>query len=529
MAEVDYLDLILNQNLPELDLAAIKKQAIAQAAKAPKPSPAPVLSAMPSGEMAQVQEESVVSADPLDRDVYIQEKPTDPRELSQNRESYNMLERKLRERIGQQEQLVGRQEGARQPYIDKLNQMVDQYMQPAPRFKSQYEDIVKRISEESVRDREEMPQESFLEKAIYALGPGVLATLGGEAGGLAAPAAQRGAYALREQEQKRVLDAYKTRQNEGSKRQVALKLLMDSEQEAFNKQQETQEKRMGEAQKILSSLSSDESKRLDQAIADRMKLLQDDVQSQRISIKEYQDNVGQLSQLKNQLDIAKIQAEAGITREKIQGKTALDVIKAKPKPLPKGGGSGFGGQPIPGLIYDNKTPIDKTELKKLREAYSDYKTLDSTLGRVSSKLKEIAKLPSGQARLKLLSPSFQKELKNDLRQAQLAYKGEAFAKLGVLTGPDLAILEDVIENPSSISNVALGPQGVIDRISNLQKNMRSGVDNRLGVSGFAIGEGQVQGQPSQKQDSNVAKYAKDNNLSYDKALSILTKRGYKPQ
>lgn len=531
MAEVDYLDLLLKDNkLPQLDLAEIQRQAIAKTA-----------ANVANKDIVQRQPEITITADPLERDVYIQEKLSDPRELSQNRESYNMLERKQRERIGQQEALVGRQEQVRKPYVDKLNQMVEAYMQPAPKFKSQYEDIARSIAEQEGQRQaapiEPPAREDLLTKAIYALGPGALGALTGEAGGFAAAPAQRGAYALRDAEQKQLMDEYKTRlaaqargQAEGTKRQVALKMLMDSEQEAFNKQQETQEKRMGEAQKILSSLTTDESKRLDQAIADRMKLLQDDVKSGLVSIKEYQDNVGQLAQLKNQLDISKIQAESGIEREKIRGKNALEVQKIKPKPIGKGGAIGGGTiQPIPGLIYDGKTPYDKSELKRLREAYSDYQTLYSTLNRVNSKLQEVAKLPAGQARLKLLSPTFQKEIKNDLRQAQLAYKGEAFAKLGVLTGPDLKILEDVIENPSSISNIALGPQGVIDRISMLKRNMRSGIDNRLAVSGFSVDGGQSQQTTGQKQDAAVTKYAKDNNLPYDKALGILIKRGYKPQ
>lgn len=527
MAEVDYLDLLLKDNkLPQLDLAEIQRQAIAKTA-----------ANVANKDIVQRQPEITITADPLERDVYIQEKPSDPRELSQNRESYNMLERKQRERIGQQEALVGRQEQVRKPYVDKLNQMVEAYMQPAPKFKSQYEDIARSIAEQEGQRQaapiEPPAREDLLTKAIYALGPGALGALTGEAGGFAAAPAQRGAYALRDAEQKQLMDEYKTRlaaqargQAEGTKRQVALKMLMDSEQEAFNKQQETQEKRMGEAQKILSSLTTDESKRLDQAIADRLKLLQDDVESQRISIKEYQDNVGQLAQLKNQLDISKIQAESGIEREKIRGKNALEVQKIKPKPI----GKGSGGKPLPSTAAEGLANA-QTSLNSLNDLKDLVANNPEMFGRGIG-LVGSASIATGIGDTATKAASLDSDLMATAQRIGVFLEGGKLAE------------GDIKRYTKMLPQRGDKPEIVKNKIASLERRIQQKLNNDItsyrqagyDVSQFetpSISQGLTKGlttqSQNQQQDPKVSKYAKDNNIPYEKALGILIKRGYKPQ
>jgi len=326
MAEIDYLEELLNRKMPEIDLSAIKKEAIAQAAAQPLPEK-PALPANsyigPGGTVIQRQEPIKIVGSTIDPRQYIQDADQNPPELEGQRESVNLLGNKILDDVNYTADKITDERARYGKHTDKLEAIADQYLKPVPAFKSQYEDMAKKIANEAKTETYKAPEEDMLTKAIYALGPGALGMLTGVDGMAAAAPAQKGAYDLRSQDRKEQLEAYKTKQNEGSKRQVALKLLMDSEQESFNKQQDQEGKRMGEASKILSGLSSEESKRLDSLINDRMELLKEDYQNERISQKDYYDNMMQLKGFQNQREIAEMMAGAGLTRVDMTNEAAL--------------------------------------------------------------------------------------------------------------------------------------------------------------------------------------------------------------
>jgi hypothetical protein len=71
-----------------------------------------------------------------------------------------------------------------------------------------------------------------------------------------------------------------------------------------------------------------------------------------------------------------------------------------------------------------------------------------------------------------------KEIDNLRRDLQLVYKNEDFAKLGVLAGPDMAILEQIIENPASVSNLISGKEGVAQRLRSVADRAETGFQTK---------------------------------------------------
>ena len=361
MPEIDYLsELFDKKKLPEINLAeeavrraavkpmaapksepaigldpmAMRKQAVylssladkqsaavdkikAMDAPAPMPSTRPPLPegayVGPGGTVIQRQPENVIdgSGPVIDKEKLIQFQPSDPQSLDANRASYNILHENIKDDIKKEGAHVAQQEAETKPYLDQMMELVNSYKQPVPAFKSQYAEMAEKIAKDGMNEKSyEPPQEDMLTKAIYAFGPGMGGAMLGENGMAAAPAAQKQAYDLRAQDQKAQLDAFKARQNEGSKRQLALKLLMDTEQESFNKQQDQQGKQTDKAGEMLSSLSKEASVRLDDAIKNKHELTKIKYEKGFISIKEYQDQIGALESLTNQKAIADANRDA---------------------------------------------------------------------------------------------------------------------------------------------------------------------------------------------------------------------------
>lgn len=121
-------------------------------------------------------------------------------------------------------------------------------------------------------------------------------------------------------------------------------------------------------------------------------------------------------------------------------------------------------------------PVEEQHLRNAQASVAKFNQLMSNLkARVQA-----------ASRKELLNPvsNTAKAIKNDLRDLQLTYKNEDFAKLGVLTGPDLRLLEEVIENPGTISNLISGKEGVIERYDQALERVNSGFANKVSALGL---------------------------------------------
>lgn len=135
--------------------------------------------------------------------------------------------------------------------------------------------------------------------------------------------------------------------------------------------------------------------------------------------------------------------------------------------------------PVPGYEKTESYVGDPIEERTLRAASSDLDAFRTTITSLKQKVNNASKED-------LANPysDVRKAINNDLKDLQLAYKGDAFAKLGVLTGPDVGFLEQVIENPGSVSNLISGKQGVLNRYDQALKRVNQKFDAKAKTLGL---------------------------------------------
>ena len=130
--------------------------------------------------------------------------------------------------------------------------------------------------------------------------------------------------------------------------------------------------------------------------------------------------------------------------------------------------------PIQGYQKGDDYVADPVEERGLRAGGAQIdkfnKILNSLKSRVQSADKKQLANPYSNAA---------KAIKNDLRDLQLLYKSKEFAELGVLAGPDLMLLEQVIEDPGTLSNLYSGKSGVLDRYNQLQQKVSGGWGDKV--------------------------------------------------
>jgi len=158
--------------------------------------------------------------------------------------------------------------------------------------------------------------------------------------------------------------------------------------------------------------------------------------------------------------------------------------------------------PVTGYNKTNRERLTDVDKRTLKGAASSVQSFNNSLDSLKEKV-------SGASKMDLLNPysDVSKAIKQDLRNLQLAYKNEDFAKLGVLAGPDLQLLEQVIEDPGSLSNVLSGKEGVLSRYDQLQNTVNKGFDQRLENYGLLKGDApqaQVPQKPAMSSEDQQA-------------------------
>lgn len=173
---------------------------------------------------------------------------------------------------------------------------------------------------------------------------------------------------------------------------------------------------------------------------------------------------------------------------------------------------------IPGYKRDPNVFLDKADISNMRDAASDAQKITQTM----AQLQDIVKNASPQELANPLS-QVNANVKNLLKDAQLTYKGEAFAKLGVLAGPDMAILDQVLEDPTTATNLArlsLDPKGkenLIKRYQGVLDRINSALSKRLESRGLYKEQNQERGLLSQESQTQAQPQTKViNGVTYRK-------------
>jgi hypothetical protein len=129
--------------------------------------------------------------------------------------------------------------------------------------------------------------------------------------------------------------------------------------------------------------------------------------------------------------------------------------------------------PVQGYQRTDNYVADPTEERQLRGGQAATRNFVNLLDMLKSQVSQ-----TSQGELTNPLSNKRKQIDQTLRDLQLAYKNEDFAKLGVLAGPDMQILEQVIENPGSLSNLVSGKAGVIQRYDDLRNRAAANFDKK---------------------------------------------------
>lgn len=151
-----------------------------------------------------------------------------------------------------------------------------------------------------------------------------------------------------------------------------------------------------------------------------------------------------------------------------------------------------------GYSRKDKFPLSEGETKDIRSMNISHKNFKALMDSVKNRVKNASKK-------ELLNPTSnaRKEIEKDLTNLQLLYKSEDFAKLGVLTGPDLQILEKAIENPSYLDmatdgtmfQTGGGKEGYLQRLGQAQDTVNKKRGATLNEYGYVEEPGLIAPPP----------------------------------
>ncbi len=135
-------------------------------------------------------------------------------------------------------------------------------------------------------------------------------------------------------------------------------------------------------------------------------------------------------------------------------------------------------QALPGYQHDPGVQVSPTEVSNLRTGHAE--------SRVMSKLIDDLDGMVAKNGLKVWPDADKVRMQTLLKQLQLKAKGKAFAELGVLSGPDLAILEELTGDPTDVMTAFKGgAEGVRARLKVFKNVLNSGMEEARASHGYS--------------------------------------------
>ncbi len=135
-------------------------------------------------------------------------------------------------------------------------------------------------------------------------------------------------------------------------------------------------------------------------------------------------------------------------------------------------------QALPGYVHDPSVQVGPTEIANLRTGHAESQVMSKLIDELDGLVAKngITVWPSAD----------KTRMQADLKQLQLKAKGKAFAELGVLSGPDLAILEDLTGDPTNVMSVFKGgADGVRERLQVFKQTLDSGMEEARHAHGYS--------------------------------------------
>jgi hypothetical protein len=263
----------------------------------------------------------------------------------------------------------------------------------------------------------------------------------------------------------------------------------------------------------------------DQFIANQERLGKDT--ADRLAAMKYSIDEGikskndlQSSTQKFQKEMEDLRAGHAKELESLRNAGKVAVVKAKPA---RGSGEKSESNLIPGFDHDPSVSVDKTELRAMRDAVAESKTLSGLIARIKEKVKNTSNFD-------LANPwsDASKSIHQDITEAQLKYKGPAFAQLGVLAGPDMDILQGVIENPGHPKNLYSeeAKNKLVGRYDEFINKMNQNIQNKLEIRGFTPSKKSSQVSPKDKAAIEFVKNpANSSHPNFENIKNVLKNKG----
>lgn len=132
---------------------------------------------------------------------------------------------------------------------------------------------------------------------------------------------------------------------------------------------------------------------------------------------------------------------------------------------------------MPGYDHDPKVGVQKSEALQLRNALSDGTVLKSSLDAMVSLVEKHG--------ITLLPGDVKADMQGLAKDIAMKAKGPSLYQLGVLSGPDMAILEQIIGDPTSIdSYLKGGASALIARLQRMKTQASSSINSKLETRGY---------------------------------------------
>lgn len=140
------------------------------------------------------------------------------------------------------------------------------------------------------------------------------------------------------------------------------------------------------------------------------------------------------------------------------------------------------GTPQSAGVINIRAPqqVSKEEIEKIRKAEADSETLINALQGYASAFKKAGGMERGKSAL-----DFSTNLNTKYNNAALLVKGDTLYNLGVLSGPDLEILQKTVADPSTFKGAVTDVDTVQEQVNTLIKQIRDGFTNKKKSMGLA--------------------------------------------
>jgi hypothetical protein len=155
------------------------------------------------------------------------------------------------------------------------------------------------------------------------------------------------------------------------------------------------------------------------------------------------------------------------------------------------------GATIPGLQHNPDVRLTPEQAGKVRDAKGEADMLSNSITKLQGLIRKKG------IDINPRDPDYP-VMQGLLKDIQLQAKGPAMYQLGVLSGPDMSILEQVTGDPTSWRSVFQGAEGLDSRLETMKQQVGNRLNSKLGAHGYS-GAGAKPAEPESVDQVQIIK------------------------